>query len=125
MFLKAAEISEIADGGMKAVGLNGRAIVLCNYEGRFYAVERKCGHAGVHLERGALTGYILTCPLHCAQFDITTGRALSGPVPEAPASGYPDPAAPSLKTRDLASYPVRLVSDAIEVDLPTPDLKSP
>jgi nitrite reductase/ring-hydroxylating ferredoxin subunit len=33
------------------------------------------------LERGTLDGSILTCAMHCAQFDVTTGEALSGPVP--------------------------------------------
>ena len=118
MFLRAAKISDIARGGMKAVELNGKTVVLCNYEGRFYAVERKCGHAAANLERGTLTGYILTCPLHCAQFDIITGRALSGPVPEAPESRYADPASPALTTRGLATYPVKEEDGFIAVDLP-------
>jgi nitrite reductase/ring-hydroxylating ferredoxin subunit len=33
------------------------------------------------LELGTLHGTILTCPMHFAQFDITTGEALSNPVP--------------------------------------------
>ena len=117
MFQEAAKTSDIAPGGMKAVELDRKHIVLCNYEGRFYALERKCGHAAVYLERGALTGYVLTCPLHCAQFDITTGRALSGPVPEHPASKYADPADPALKTRDLKTYPVKVEDGIIMVDV--------
>ena len=31
--------------------------------------------------KGTLNGSILTCAMHCAQFDVTTGEALSGPVP--------------------------------------------
>ena len=117
MFQEAAKTSDIAPGGMIAVELGREQIALCNYDGRFYAVERKCGHAGVHLERGALAGYILTCPLHCAQFDITTGRALSGPVPERPASKYPDPASPAIKTHDLKTYPVKVEEGVIKVDI--------
>ncbi len=30
---------------------------------------------------GTLDGVILTCAMHCAQFDVTTGKALAGPVP--------------------------------------------
>jgi nitrite reductase/ring-hydroxylating ferredoxin subunit len=30
---------------------------------------------------GTLDGSILTCAMHCAQFDVATGEALSGPVP--------------------------------------------
>jgi nitrite reductase/ring-hydroxylating ferredoxin subunit len=33
------------------------------------------------LELGTLDGQYLTCGMHCAQFDIVTGQALSGPVP--------------------------------------------
>jgi nitrite reductase/ring-hydroxylating ferredoxin subunit len=33
------------------------------------------------LELGTLDGTILTCAMHCAQFDVRTGEALSGPVP--------------------------------------------
>ncbi|MFA6434877.1 MAG: Rieske 2Fe-2S domain-containing protein [Elusimicrobiales bacterium] len=118
MLIEAAKVSEIAPGGMLGVKLNGTDLAICNYAGKFYAVERRCGHAGAYLERGALTGYILTCPLHYVQFDITTGEALSGPVPEAPASKYEDPAAPELATRGLKTYPVTIDGDSIKVDLP-------
>lgn len=117
MFIKAAEEKDIAPGGMAAVTLNGRELVLCNYGGTFYAVERACGHAGARLERGALTGWILTCPLHYAQFDIRSGEALSGPVPKAPASVHADPAAPALKTRGLKTWPVRVADGLIHIDL--------
>jgi len=118
VLLKAAEAADILPGGMKAVALNGREIVLCNFEGAFYAVERACGHANARLERGALTGWILTCPLHYAQFDIRSGEALSGPAPAAPASVHKDPADPSLKTRSLKTWPVKVENGSVFVDLP-------
>ena len=117
MFVEAAKISDIARGGMLGVELTGRAVVICNYDGKFYAVERACGHAAARLERGTLSGHILTCPLHYAQFDVTTGEALSGPVPHAPDSGYPDPNDPALKTRNLKTYPVKVENGAVLVEL--------
>ncbi|MHB0995566.1 MAG: Rieske (2Fe-2S) protein [Elusimicrobiales bacterium] len=117
MLLKAAETSDILPGGMKAVTLGGREIVLCNYGGAFYAVERACGHAKARLERGALTGWILTCPLHYAQFDIRTGEALSGPAPKAPDSKHADPADPSLKTSSLKTWPVQVKDGSVFVDI--------
>ena len=117
MFIKAVEEKDIAPGGMKAAALNGHEIVLCNYGGVFYAVERACGHAKARLERGALTGWVLTCPLHYAQFDIRTGEALSGPVPGPGESKHPDPAAPSLATRGLRTWPVKLESGSVFVDV--------
>ncbi len=66
---------------MKAVELNGRELVICNCGGTFYAIDRRCGHMNAPLERGTLEGTILTCAMHCAQFDVLTGEPLSGPVP--------------------------------------------
>lgn len=117
MFEKAAEVKDIAPGGMKALRLGGREIILCNVDGAFYAVERTCGHASARLERGALTGWILTCPLHYAQFDVRSGAALSGPVPKAPQSFYPVPADPALKTKDLRTWPVRTEDGAVLVNI--------
>ncbi len=117
MLIKVAEKKDIAPGGMLGVKVNGLNIVICDYGGNFYAVERKCGHAAAYLERGALNGYILTCPLHCARFDITTGEALGGPVPEAPDSKYADPLAPDLETRSLKTYPVIVEGELIKVEV--------
>ena len=80
-FIRAISAGEIAPGGMKAVELDGNEIIICNCDGKFYAVQRRCGHMNAPLELGTLDGIYLTCPMHCAQFDITDGEALSGPVP--------------------------------------------
>ena len=80
-FIRAISTSEIAPGGMKTVELNGHEIVICNCGGSYYAIERRCGHMNAPLELGTLDGKIVTCAMHCAQFDVTTGQALSGPVP--------------------------------------------
>lgn len=80
-FIQTIKADEIAPGGMKAVEANGREIVICNCEGRFYAIARRCGHMNAPLEMGTLDGTFLTCAMHCSQFDITTGEALSEPVP--------------------------------------------
>jgi nitrite reductase/ring-hydroxylating ferredoxin subunit len=45
------------------------------------------------LEMGTLVGTVLTCPMHCAQFDIATGEALAGPVPHDPGN---EPAPPEI-----------------------------
>jgi len=80
-FIKAISADEIAPGGMKAVELDGKEIVICNNGGKYYAIQRRCGHMNAPLDIGTLDGIYLTCPMHCAQFDITNGEALSGPVP--------------------------------------------
>jgi nitrite reductase/ring-hydroxylating ferredoxin subunit len=80
-FIKAISADEIAPGGMKSVELDGNEIVICNNGGKYYAIQRRCGHMNASLEMGTLDGIYLTCPMHCAQLDITNGEALSGPVP--------------------------------------------
>lgn len=82
MLLDVAKTGEIAPGGMKFVRAGGREIVVCNSGGRYYAVDRRCGHMSGPLEMGALDGTIITCPMHHVQFDITNGQALNQPVPE-------------------------------------------
>ena len=80
-FRAVLKITDIAPSGMKAVEIDGEEIVICNCAGQFHAVARRCGHMNAPLEMGTLDGVILTCAMHCAQFDVTTGEALSGPVP--------------------------------------------
>jgi len=117
MLIKAAEVKDIAPGGMKAVTLGGHEIILCNYSGNFYAVARACGHAHARLERGALTGWVLTCPLHYAQFDIRNGEALCGPAPAAAESGHPDPAAPALRTQNLKTWTTKIEHGCVFVSI--------
>jgi nitrite reductase/ring-hydroxylating ferredoxin subunit len=90
-FIKAISASEIAPGGMKALELEGNEIVICNSGGKYYAIQRRCGHMNAPLEMGTLDGIYLTCPMHCAQFDVTNGDALSGPVPSAIGNEIPPP----------------------------------
>ena len=81
MFVRAISADEIAPGGMKTVEVDGNEIVICNCGGKFHAVRRRCGHMNAPLEMGTLDGKYLTCPMHCAQFDVESGQAISGPVP--------------------------------------------
>lgn len=80
-FIKALSVTEVLPGGMKSVEVGGHEIVICNVDGSFHAMGRRCGHMNAPLEKGTLDGKILTCPMHNAQFDVITGEALSGPVP--------------------------------------------
>ena len=56
-----------------------RRVLLANVDGSFYALEDNCGHQKAALTKGKLEGSVVECPLHFACFDVTTGKALSGP----------------------------------------------
>lgn len=128
MFVEIAKRDDIAPGGMKAVEANGKEIVLCNYDGKIYAVSRRCGHMNSPLEMGTLDGYILTCPMHHSQFDITTGEALSNPVPrdfgEEPIPEilqkyfqYLGSLMDEIKTNNIETYRVKIEGDSIKVEV--------
>src|SRR5262245_2148993 len=68
------EQGDIPEGKMKKFGVGGKEIMIANVGGKFYAVSDRCGHSSASLSKGVLTGNIVTCPLHGAQFDVTTGR---------------------------------------------------
>jgi nitrite reductase/ring-hydroxylating ferredoxin subunit len=70
-FLEAAKVGEIEKGKMKSVELKGIDVLIANVDGRFYAMDDRCGHMSALLSMGKLNGKIVTCPFHYAQFDVT------------------------------------------------------
>jgi 3-phenylpropionate/trans-cinnamate dioxygenase ferredoxin subunit len=78
-FVKVAEPSEISVGKMKNVKLEDKEVLIANVNGNYYAIANRCTHRGGDLSKGSLDGNIVTCPLHGSKFDVTTGKAISGP----------------------------------------------
>jgi 3-phenylpropionate/trans-cinnamate dioxygenase ferredoxin subunit len=121
MSIEVAKKSDLAAGGMRAVEVEGKEIVLCNYDGKIFALERKCGHMGAPLEMGTLNDSIVTCPLHHVQFDIITGEALSGPLyansGDDNFSRWFAKLAPCIRIHDLKTYEVHIDGDSIKVKL--------
>lgn len=77
---KVGGTSDIPNGTTLSCSLNGKKIAICNVDGEFYAIEDVCTHDGAPLDQGTLQGKIITCPRHGANFDVTTGQALSMPA---------------------------------------------
>lgn len=129
MLKEIAAIDDLLPGGMKAYTVGDKEIVLCNVDGRFYAFDRRCGHMSAPLDMGTANGHIVTCPLHSVQFDATTGKALSGPVPAyagaqmIPSTGdnlarWIDELMKHVRTCDVRAYPVKVENGRIIVDVP-------
>lgn len=51
-----------------------------NVAGKFYVTDGICPHENQHLAEGLVDDDVITCPLHLAEFNIKTGKAISGPV---------------------------------------------
>jgi 3-phenylpropionate/trans-cinnamate dioxygenase ferredoxin subunit len=90
-----AAVDEIPPGARKRVSLDGRAIVVFNLAGAFFALADRCPHKGGPLSQGRLTGLlesrepgtycysrrgeIIRCPWHSWEFDIRTGKSWCDP----------------------------------------------
>jgi len=90
-YVEVAKIDEIPPGNMKHVELDGKEIVLSNVNGKFYAMDERCGHMNARLSNGNINQNIVTCPFHAAKFDITTGKKVGEPVLEIPPDMEPLP----------------------------------
>ena len=81
----------LRDGEMKAVEIEGEALLLCRIEGRYHAIRDACSHADQALSEGRLRGPTIYCPLHGARFDVRTGACLAKPATEPVASYAVEP----------------------------------
>ena len=79
-FIDIAKVDEIPAGKMKHVEVNGKEIVIANVNGKFYALDDRCGHMNASLSMGNLTGGVVTCPFHGAKFNVTSGKKIAEPV---------------------------------------------
>ncbi len=80
-FTKVCSVIDVKTNSAKRFSVNGQEIALFNLNGKFFAIEAACSHAGGPLDEGAIEGNEVECPWHGARFDITTGKALSPPAP--------------------------------------------
>jgi len=86
-FVPVATVGDIPDGGMKCVAIDRVRILLAHVDGHYYAIGDLCGHRNAPLSRGKLTGHLVECPLHFAQFDVRDGSFVDGPT-SAPVARY-------------------------------------
>jgi len=126
-YVEAGKVSEITEGHMKHVEINGKEIAIANLDGKFYAFADRCGHMNARLSRGNINQNIVTCPFHAAKFDITSGKKIGEPVLELPPEMEPLP--PNwqkymgvvaqemsfIKTFDQEIYDVKVEGDTIKI----------
>lgn len=68
--------SDLADGTMKAVSVEGHEILLARVGDKYYAADQRCPHLGGKLSEGQLESTVVTCPLHGSQFDLSSGKVV-------------------------------------------------
>jgi nitrite reductase/ring-hydroxylating ferredoxin subunit len=73
---KVCSVLDVSEGKMKGFTVGSKYILIANVDGNFYAVAAVCPHRGGYLPVGTLNKNILKCPVHGAEFDVTTGKLL-------------------------------------------------
>ena len=99
-FVEVAKKSEIPEAGAIAVEVEDKRLALINLRGEIYAIDDDCPHEGGPLSEGTISGEEIECPWHTSHFNIKTGRVTIDPA-----------------TEDVATYRVRLIGDAVEVEI--------
>lgn len=105
-YVKLVAVEELQPGEMLQVSLfwDGveEEVALANTGGQIYAFKDICPHMNYPLSIGTLRGTKLECRGHGWFFDIRTGKAINPPI-----------------RKTLDRYPVKIVDEAIWVNLTT------
>ncbi len=106
-FVKIGSVAEVESDSMKKFEIQEKEILVSNIGGKYYAVNNRCPHRKGDLSKGELEGNIVTCPKHKSKFDITTGKAISGPkIPIL-----------KIKVNDLEKYEVKVDGEDLLVKI--------
>jgi 3-phenylpropionate/trans-cinnamate dioxygenase ferredoxin component len=99
-FQQAVKASELPAGSKQVVELGGVQVLVCNSNGKIFAVSNICSHAQETLDCGRMGNGWIACPIHGARFDLATGAAKNPPA-----------------TRPIPVYETRLEGEWIEVKI--------
>jgi nitrite reductase/ring-hydroxylating ferredoxin subunit/uncharacterized membrane protein len=72
--------SDLSEGQLMLAKIQGARVAIARCEQGVVAFSDHCTHKGGPLSDGALIGCTVQCPWHGSQFDIVTGRVVSGPA---------------------------------------------
>lgn len=72
--------TELGEGQLRAVEIDGTPILLARHNGRVYALADSCSHLGCPLSEGHLEGNSVRCHCHGSRFALDTGEVLDSPA---------------------------------------------
>ena len=119
-FIDISDIKDVPPGKMKSVVVEGKEILIANSDGKVYALCDRCTHMNAPLSMGTLNGKIVTCAMHGARFDVTTGKKVAEPMSADP-SKFPEPIPESLQKMFARS--AEIMSKVKTYDQPTYETK--
>jgi nitrite reductase (NADH) small subunit len=108
-------VADLPPGSQRIVRAGRWGVGVFNVNGKYYALNNHCPHAGGPLCRGEVTGTtedvgpykiiwvrqgeIVSCPWHAWEFDIATGRTITAP------------------TRAVRTYPIRVEDGLVILEM--------
>ncbi len=95
-----AKTSDIPEGGALVVMVRQKEVAIFRVNGEFHAIDDMCPHMGASLSGGFVEDGCVTCPWHYWRFRLSDGAWADNP---------------KVKT---GSYPVHIVGDDVQLELP-------
>jgi NAD(P)H-dependent nitrite reductase small subunit len=65
-----------------------------------HAIDNVCPHAGASLYQGYIEGQTLSCPWHCWEFEIDTGKCIT------------------VEDMDVDTFPITIENGMVKIELP-------
>jgi 3-phenylpropionate/trans-cinnamate dioxygenase ferredoxin subunit len=87
-FIAVAKATGLKSGQMKAYSVDGKHVLIANWEGTFFATQDLCTHDGGTLSDGELVDGEIECPRHGGRFNLATGAVAALP-PMFPIKAFP------------------------------------
>ena len=99
------KIIDFPKGSIQELKIQGKYYAIFNIDGELFAIDGRCTHHGGILSNGRLSGKVITCPKHGAQFDVTNGKNLK------------KPRIPFAKAVDINSYKVTIENENLILEI--------
>jgi nitrite reductase/ring-hydroxylating ferredoxin subunit len=71
---KAGRVDDVSPGRTRVCTIEGKLVMLANWDGHVFATSGLCPHRGNPLDGAVLWGPLVDCPWHHFQYDIRTGE---------------------------------------------------
>ena len=81
-YIRVADASDVVEGLVIAVEIDGLPVALARSNGCVYAFEDRCSHQDCSLSTGIISEMTIECEHHGAVFDLASGEVLLPPALE-------------------------------------------
>lgn len=82
MNIRPASATDVPEGELLGVLVDGKELVVGRVGGRLYAIDGTCTHQYADLENARIEGTTVVCHFHGSAFDIRTGAVVRPPATE-------------------------------------------